>query len=73
MNAREVRIYADACSERFALKEEGSPWVREFASLPEAIRYINELRRADTWSVILHDGRGCALTRLVLRGTSVAR
>ena len=67
MNAREVRIYADACSERFALKQEGAPWVKEFPSLTEAIRYVTNLRRVDTWSVILHDDHGCPLTRLVLR------
>lgn len=67
MNAREVRIYADACSERFALKQEGAPWVKEFSSLREAIGYITNLRRADTWKVIVHDVQGCALTHLTLR------
>jgi hypothetical protein len=68
MNEREVRLYADACSERFALKQEGAPWVKEFASLQEAIRYVTALRRADTCSVTVHDFRGFAVTRLTLRG-----
>ena len=67
MSAQDMRIYADACSERFALKQEGAPWIKEFASLPEAIRYVTGLRRANALDVVLHDDRGCAITRLVLR------
>jgi len=67
MNAREVRIYADACSDRFALKQEGAPWVKEFSSLHDAIHYVTNLCRKETCNITLHDDQGCALTRLVMR------
>ncbi len=67
-SVQEVRIYADACSDRYALKQEGAPWVKEFSSLPEAIRYLTKMR-SGTCNVTVHDGQGFPLTRLVVRAS----
>ena len=70
MNAKdemEVRLYADACSQRFALRQDGETWVREFPTLREAIRFVTELPVTTTRKIILHDDQGIPLTRLTLR------
>jgi hypothetical protein len=72
MNTRhggEVRIYADACSHRFALRREGETWVREFSSLPAAIQFVTELPYEGDLRIILHDDQGLPLTRLILRSS----
>ena len=63
----EVRLYADACSQRFALKQEGETWVREFPSLVEAIRFVTEMPRHGTRRIVLHDDQGNPLTWFKLR------
>ena len=63
----EVRLYADSCSGRFALKHSRQRWVKEFPSLPEAIRFVAHLPHEGRLKVILLDEEGNALTEFLLR------
>ncbi len=63
----EVRLYADACSGRFVLKHSCPQWVKEFPTLPEAIRFVANLPREGILQVILLDEAGHPLTKFFLR------
>ena len=63
----ELRLYADTCARRFVLKRECPRWIKEFASLPEAIRFVRHMPRAGTTKVVLLDAVGNFLTELFLR------
>ena len=62
-----VRLYADSCSSRFALRHHGQRRVKEFSSLPDAIHFLLQLPRQRTTEVVLLDYLGNQLTHLLLR------
>jgi len=63
----EVRLYADSFSSRFALRHDGGRWVKEFPTLPDAIRFLMQVPRKHTMKVVLFDYLGNPLTHLLLR------
>ena len=67
MPEEEVLLYANACSGRFALKHGLQRWVKEFPSLPDAIRFVSHLPHEGTLKLILLDEVGNPLTEIILR------
>jgi hypothetical protein len=63
----ELQLYAGSGTPRCVLKRERPLWMKEFASLPEAIRFVTRMPRRGTTKIVLLDEMGNFLTALFLR------